>query len=105
MPLPENARTVQEIIAVLEPKVLGTELPAWSCCCGAVTGAAAIAAKIQPAGDECPGQETEWILWSVKMEPKPGEPNAPWSRSLSDFVSGEELNVLFAQYFGTDKRD
>lgn len=101
MALPENVQAVQALVEVLSPKVIGRELPGWSCCCGAVKGAAAIATEIQPAGDIYPGQETSWATWTVKMQPKPGEVNGGWSCGLSDFVPAQELKELFEQHFGT----
>ena len=100
MPLPENFKAVRELKEVLEPLIIGRELSGWSCCCGAITVADAIAVEIRPAGDIYPGQETQYVLWTVKMEPKPGDNRPGWSCGISQFVPSEELKELFAQHFG-----
>lgn len=102
--LPENEQSVREILAVIEPRILGTRLGGWTCNCGCVEGASAIATKVVPAGNTAyPGQETMWFLWNVQMTPEPGQPHLPWSCGLSQFFPTEELDSLFAQYFGGEE--
>jgi len=101
MPLLDTQLAVQAIVQVLDPLVLGQELPGWSSCCGTVKAATATAVKIQPAD---PGQETLWVKWKVEMRPKPNEPDWPWTCSLCNFLSQNELDRLFSEYFGVVPR-
>lgn len=100
MPLPENINAVRALEEVLKPMIIGRELSGWACCCGAVQGADAIAVEIRPGGNTYPGQETEYIFWTVKMKPKPGDTRPGWSCGISTFIPGGELEELFAQHFG-----
>lgn len=97
--LSENVEGVKRILEILKPRILSQELPGWSCGCGALKGAAATAVEIRPAGDQYPGQEVMWYLWTVKMEPKPGEQDGPWSCGISEFVPRDELKSLFKRHF------
>ena len=98
--LSQNVAAAAALKAELEPMILGQELPGWSCGCGACTGAAAVATAIRPGGEQYPGQEVNWALWSVSMTPKPGEHGQEWSCGLSQFIAVDDLRALFAKHFG-----
>ena len=101
MALPENEAAVAAIVEEFTPRVIGQTLPGFSCCCGAVKGATATVVEIRPAGgDQYPGQETCWVVWTVKLQPNPGEPNNGWSTGLSQFIPVEEIKEIFRRHFG-----
>ncbi|HET6746958.1 MAG TPA: hypothetical protein VFH06_02535 [Candidatus Saccharimonadales bacterium] len=97
MALPKNRQAVQALLKELEPRVLGKERPGFSCNCGVVHCPTAVAEKIEPGGDNYPGQETNWALWSVSMKAHAG---SNWSCGLSFFVEADELEAMFARHFG-----
>jgi hypothetical protein len=101
--LPENRQAVLSLLNELNPRILGLTHPAMSCGCGAVHGGAATAVKIDPAGDEYPGQETLWYLWSVEMKATNG--GHDWSCGLTQFIDADEVKALFERHFGKQKRD
>lgn len=86
----------------MAPKILGKELPAWSCDCGAYHRGPAKAMAVIPAGqaDQYSGQETLWYMWSVRMV-EAGTPldGYDYSTGLSSFVPPEELAELFISFF------
>ncbi len=100
MPLPEHADAVQAIIKELEPKVLGKTRGGITCNCGCVSFPPGVVVAIQPGGSRYPGQEVHWIMWSLILEPQPGETGNNWSCGIDYFVSTDELEELFTRYFG-----
>lgn len=85
----------------LEPKILGKELPAMSCGCGAIHSGKAKAVEVLPAARQFQyrNQIASWALWTVKMEEVDGSGHG-YSVGLSSFLSQEEIETLFAEYFG-----
>lgn len=103
MALPENRPGVEEILALLNPRILGKELPAWSCTCGACGSGPAVAVSLRPAGTEYPGQETRWYLWTVNMKSKAhtNDRDFDYSTGLTNFIPLKELHAIFARVFPT----
>lgn len=101
MALPKNRQAVLAILEELKPRIIGQSRPGWSCNCGAIHAGPAVAVNIDPAGDEYPGQETQWYLWMVRMSEHPDNPlDYSYGCGLSEFVEAKELDALFKRYFG-----
>ena len=101
MALPQNRKAVVGILEEVTPRILGQERPGWSCNCGCLSHGPAVAVSIDPAGDSYPGQEVQWCVWSVSMEPKDDScKGSGYSVGLSDFIPSEELDEIFLRHFG-----
>ena len=104
---PETVKAAREVAyrlkQALEPKILGKELPAMSCGCGAIHSGKAKAVEVLPAGRQFQyrNQIALWYLWTVKMEEVDGSGHGyGYSIGLSSFLSKEEIETLFTEYFG-----
>jgi len=97
MALPKNRPAVQALMKELEPRILGREREGFTCGCGAVKCGATIADNIMPGGDNYPGQEVSWPIWSVRMRT---HETSSWSCGLSEFIDRDELDAMFKRYFG-----
>lgn len=90
----------QQLKLELEKRILGKELPAWSCGCGGIHSGTAKAVSVRPAGMEARYQNQIACsgLWGVHMEAVDGIGHG-YSTGLSDFLSKEVISNLFAEYF------
>jgi hypothetical protein len=106
MALPHNRKAVVSILGELKPRIIGKELPGFSCSCGAIKHDPATAVEVEPAGNSYPGQEELWFLWQVRMSHHPENPSIldGYSVGLSRFVPLEELEKLFSAHFGENPR-
>jgi len=102
MALPQNRQAVAMILEELKPRIIGKELPGFSCSCGAIKHGPATAVEIEPAGNSYPGQEELWYLWRVRMSHHPENPGLldGYSTGLSEFIPTEEIERLFSALFG-----
>jgi len=101
---PETVEAAREaadgLKQALEPKILGKELTAMPCGCGAIHSGKAKAVEVLPAGRQFQyrNQISSWALWTVKMEEVDGSGHG-YSIGLSSFLSQEEIEALFTKYF------
>ncbi len=95
--LPQNRGKVVDLLNILNPLVLGKRRNGLTCNCGAIHCGPGVAISIEPAGNDYPGQEAFWFVWSVKIK---ADDTADWSCDLSSFVSPKELDALFRERFG-----
>ncbi len=106
MALPHNRPGVRKLLAKLEPMILGATRPEISCNCGAIHNGPATAVSINPAGDQYPGYEVHWHLWTVTMSETPQiQGSHHYSYSLSEFVDSRELEMFFREAFGKNPDD
>lgn len=88
---------IANLKADLESRIVGQVKPAWRCCCGALSKPASKAVSVNPAGnyvyqgERCEHQADLYYLWNVEMDNN-------YSTGLSDFISNEEIETLFAKH-------
>lgn len=104
MALPQNRKAVDEILRILTPKVVGKHHSGFSCSCGAIHCSPGTAVAIRPAGNEYPGQEVFYYLWSVDIRYHPENPqnHSGFSVGVTEFIDHDEVTSLFDKYFGTN---
>lgn len=102
--LDQNKSAVEAILAVLNPLILGKTLPAFQCSCGSIHHGTATAVEIWHPGEEYPGQEVEWYMWTVHMSENPSDPGFDYGVGLGRFVPEKKLKELFAAHFPTSLR-
>lgn len=102
MSLDKNRKAVVAILNKVEPRILGQPHAGFSCNCGAVNAGPGVAVSVEPGGDTYPGQEVLWCTWSVHISHHPEDTSAidGFSVGLSEFIPANELDQIFARYFG-----
>ncbi len=99
MALPQNRLAIMEILNQITPRIIGKakeivhESSDYHLCQHAT------AIDIIPAGDEYPGQEIFWYLWSVVLTCEFQHETCTFHLKLSDFLAEKEIEDLFDTFF------
>jgi len=99
---------VREIVVkqLLEGLCLGHTVEGLTCSCGAIHLEDGTVTEVVSPGDKYGVYQVGlWYLWKLRITPESGK---RWSTGISDIISQEQAESIFAHYFydlGIDKGD
>jgi len=102
MALPQNRKAVMAILEEISPRIIGRRHRGFTCSCGAIHADPGVVTAIEPAGDDYPGQEVCWAVWSVQIRHHPEDPKDMngFGCGLSEYLPVEVIKAIFAKHFG-----
>lgn len=92
-----HQENVDALKRALEELILGKELPGWKCGCGCASAPAATAVSIRPGGEVYARQVEMPMMWTAQMG-HPGSKDYFYSIGISQFLSEEKIEELFAKH-------